>query len=766
MKLSAKILFSIQSTAILIFIMSIGYVSIDSKYTAEREAKRLTDAYAREYANIVKSELNMDLSVSRTMAHAFLGEDLKKMDRNLYEKMLKSLFMFNPMFRTVWCNWELSFIDSTYKKKYGRVRTEIFINNGKIITKRDTLNIDGDDKSSTYYGVKIKPEEKLTNPYDYSITGSQQDAVLVTSVLTPFLVEDKFAGMVGIDVPLARFQNITDKIKPFKNSFAFLVANNGNFVAHPNKNNIGKMFMSIYPKYNTEHEVLKNIQDGNFLSFTIKNSKKEEQYIAFAPFSVGETKTPWAIGIVVPMETISEKANKSFIISLFVALFGLLILSVVIWLISRYITKPLIYMSNIVKDLAKGNINQSKKLPIKTKDEIGEINNSINLLIDGLVRTADFAKEIGKGDLNAKFQLLSKDDLLGKSLLDMRSSLKKSKKKDLKRKEEDKKNVWSADVLTKLGEILRHNDTDLTELGFELIKELVEQLNANQGGVFIVNNENSDDVFIELIASYAYNRKKFVEKRIELGVNLIGRCILEKETIYMTKLPKNYLTIESGLGDARPKSLLIVPLIFNKEVFGVLEIASFYRLKPYEIDLVQKISERVASTISNLKVNIRTKKLLLETQKQSEILLSQEEEMRQNLEELQATQEESHRNSTEMQEYLDTIDALFCTIEMNINGNILKANSIILSDLKYNLNMLKGKHIQTILDKTDFMFSEKIEHFKLGKKKVGAFNFIDSHQNEFILKGLFNPILDEEGLFYKVIFFGIKEEVYKKIFNK
>jgi GAF domain-containing protein len=129
---------------------------------------------------------------------------------------------------------------------------------------------------------------------------------------------------------------------------------------------------------------------------------------------------------------------------------------------------------------------------------------------------------------------------------------------------------------------------------------------------------------------------------------LAGQAWQEGDSIYLTDVPQNYIKITSGLGDANPSCVLITPLKVNDQVFGVVELASFNILKDFEVEFVKKIAESIASTISSVKVNARTQRLLEESQEMTEQMRAQEEEMRQNMEELQATQEEMARKEKDM----------------------------------------------------------------------------------------------------------------------
>ncbi|MDP4268321.1 MAG: GAF domain-containing protein [Bacteroidota bacterium] len=337
-----------------------------------------------------------------------------------------------------------------------------------------------------------------------------------------------------------------------------------------------------------------------------------------------------------------------------------IVISIAVYYLTRkIITKPLNKLRGIVLSIGKGKLTgidilnkRNSLLDGYQTDELGQMGEAVKELIEGLKTTADFAKKIGEGNLNTSYKPLSEDDELGNSLLEMRSSLQKALENEKKNKIEDEKRNWATMGLARIGEILRQNNDDEQKLFDNVISWLIKYMGVNQGGLFLINDENKEDKYIQLVAAYAYNKKKYIEKRIEIGEGIIGQCVLEGDKIYITELPSDYLEITSGLGYATPKCLLVVPLKINDEIHGVVEIASFEELEKYKIDFVEKLSESIASTISGVKTNFRTKKLLQQSMEQEQAIRAQEEEMRQNMEELKATQEEAYRKTIEMEKLL------------------------------------------------------------------------------------------------------------------
>ena len=260
-----------------------------------------------------------------------------------------------------------------------------------------------------------------------------------------------------------------------------------------------------------------------------------------------------------------------------------------------------------------------------------------------IASATEFVREIERGNLDVSIGTEIIDSELKTSLVNMRDQMKTYSLTERQRN-------WVNEGLAKFVQILRSGNTGgRQQLADSIIRNLVTYLKANQGALFALNDDDPKDIFLEIEACYAYDRKKFLEKRIALGEGLAGQVVLEKSTLYMTDVPKDFVKITSGLGEALPRNILLVPLKLDEKIFGVVELASFLTFEPFEIEFVEKLGESIAATVASVKSIERTNDLLKETQLQTEQLKAQEEEVRQNLEELSATQEAMQRAMKEVE---------------------------------------------------------------------------------------------------------------------
>ena len=259
-------------------------------------------------------------------------------------------------------------------------------------------------------------------------------------------------------------------------------------------------------------------------------------------------------------------------------------------------------------------------------------------------KMSGFIEAVSAGNYGIELEA-DENDNLTTLLVNMKNKLKLNS-------EEDKRRNWSTTGEAQIGEILRATTSGSAELFDNIIKFLVKYTRSNQGGLFIYNDE-PDENYLELVACYAFERKKFLTKKLQPGDGLVGQCYLEGERIYLKEVPEEYVSITSGLGGSTPSAVLLVPMKVNDKTYGVIELAAFHPYEEYEIQLIEKLAQSIASTISNVRVNETTRMLLEKTQQQAEEMKSQEEEIRQNMEELEATQEEMRRKQTILEQELE-----------------------------------------------------------------------------------------------------------------
>jgi CHASE3 domain sensor protein len=209
-------------------------------------------------------------------------------------------------------------------------------------------------------------------------------------------------------------------------------------------------------------------------------------------------------------------------------------------------------------------------------------------------------------------------------------------------REDDERRNWVNEGIAKFSEIVRTYQHRGEEFYIKSISYLANYIQAQQGSLFIVEGEGKEQ-HLKLVACYAFDKKKWIEKRIEIGSGLIGQAFLEGEPVKLKQIPKNYIQITSGLGDASPDCLVIIPMKHDEQTTVIAEFASFNDLEDYQIGFLQKTGEFLASAIVNVSTTQKMKTLLEEASLREEHMKQREEELRQSMEELQAIQEEMSR---------------------------------------------------------------------------------------------------------------------------
>jgi signal transduction histidine kinase/CheY-like chemotaxis protein/HAMP domain-containing protein len=266
----------------------------------------------------------------------------------------------------------------------------------------------------------------------------------------------------------------------------------------------------------------------------------------------------------------------------------------------------------------------------------------------------DVATAVTKGDLTrsvaveAKGEVAALKDNVNEMIRNLRETTQKTTEQD-----------WLKTNLAKFTRMLQ-GQRDLFSVAQQILSELAPLVGA-QHGVFYIAERDDDgdenDVVMKLLASYAYQERKHVSNRFRLGEGLVGQCAFEKQKIHLVNVPPNYVQISSGLGEAPPLSIVVLPVIFEDKVNAVIELASFARFSDIHQVFLDQLTESIGIVVNTIAAGMRTETLLKQSQSLTQELQSQQEELRETNERLErqaATLKESEERLKTQQEKLQT----------------------------------------------------------------------------------------------------------------
>lgn len=275
----------------------------------------------------------------------------------------------------------------------------------------------------------------------------------------------------------------------------------------------------------------------------------------------------------------------------------------------------------------------------------------IRMVVFPVKTVTDTFKGFSEGEANLKVRLKANSvDEIGK----MASYFNKFMDKlEIIMNESEKQN-WLKTGQSELNEKIR-GEQDITSLTYNIIAYVCKYLNAQVGAFYL---KTDDDTF-KMVSSYAYKKRKNLTNEVKDGEGLVGQCALEKQTIVLSNVPHDYITINSGLGEAVPRNIMVTPCIYHEELNCIIEIGSFYKFSDPQIEFIETISEIIAISINTAESRTKLKELLDKSLKQTEELQLQQEELRQTNEELEEQAKalkESEASLQEQQEELRVIN--------------------------------------------------------------------------------------------------------------
>lgn len=702
-----------------------------SSYNKKNEFEKIS-GFSDNFSFFVYNKLKADINVLKTLRNTLnlKGTNLFS-DKKQTEKNLKDLLIQNHDYISVW--FIISENNTTEEPKIFKVSKD----KQKISSVFNSLK----SKDLFYKNLLTKAE---TSEKEVFINNNNQKRNIIT-ISVPLKINFITVGVCSIDININESLNDYTKEYSDDNQLCFILTDNNIFIGNTKIDNIKDDFINALEKnrfdLNSQKKINFSFRSDNNLYFS---------GVKQISFKSGDTK--WISSVI-------SQYNKgnTFLSNLNIRIIQIIIILILLslflfWIFFNKIITRLKQTEIVLSATAHGDIDKIKKLETNPEDEISDINSSLNILNENLDKTASYIEQIYLGNITFDYVPVSANDKIGNLIVELAKNIKHSKEEGEKRKREDEIQNWITKGSAIFAEIIRDYSDNLEELSYAIISKLVNYIDADQGGIFVINEDESNEPYIELLASYAYDRRKMLTKKIPYGVGLVGRSILERETIFMTKIPDNYLNITSGLGNEKPKTLLIVPLIFHEEVYGVVELASFKSLDEYKIKLIEQVSESIASAISMVKINTRTAELLRETKIKSEQSASQEEEIRQNIEEMQAVTDGLNHKLTEAENTLSIIKKTANIAEFDLLGRITDISENYLKILKKDRKEIIGK-VQGSFS-TEAQNPESFKNFWDELKKGNTKEFTQVIQvNEKMLKisSTYIPVKDADENIIKII---------------
>jgi HAMP domain-containing protein/signal transduction histidine kinase/CheY-like chemotaxis protein len=334
-------------------------------------------------------------------------------------------------------------------------------------------------------------------------------------------------------------------------------------------------------------------------------------------------------------------------------------------------------IARVVTAVANGDLKQ--KLTVDAKGEIAALADTINSMIDTLATFADqvttVAREVGvegklggqakvpgaagtwkgltenvnqlaanlttqvraiagvatavtKGDLTqsitveAQGEVASLKDNINEMIRNLKDTTQKNTEQD-----------WLKTNLARFSRMLQ-GQKDLNTVGRLILSELVPVVGAQQA-VFYILDASREPPQLTLLASYADEGQDLIGRQLRLGQGLVGQCALEKQKIHLTNAPPDYIRVESGLGQAGPQSVIVLPVVFEAQVKGVLELASFDRFSPTHQAFLDQLTESIGIVLNTIEATMRTEDLLKQSQSLAQELGARQDELQNTNRELQ-----------------------------------------------------------------------------------------------------------------------------------
>lgn len=642
----------------------IGIIIFYTTLVARNQIIEFKKSQAQKFGYIcaerIENVFQKALSLSRNLSFLFsLHNDPDSphpLSRHQVNEILKTTLIQNAYYLGTFAVWDCESFpspppdmdDSTHCDSRGRF-TPFWSRDGHEnirLEHRRGYDIPG---MGDFYLVPRKAQsEVLIGPYMYEFNGTP---CRIVSAVAPIRVHDCFYGVVGVDISIKRLHSLFEDLDDLvTRSQMVLISNHGiPALLSPDHET------DPYDTTRLESELAK-IQNGNHFNITPEGRSIDIR----RPIRMSDSESPWSVVIHIPMDHVYHETGvqmwKRILIG-FLLTFGAIL--IFIYFTNRLINPleaiaeaagraslgDLDYRDIHTSDDEIGHVNDSMRRMIHSLKEIesvcraaavGDFSHSVNIrskrdvlsqsvnqMTENFRHVVQQARKIASGNYNVEYCPISRTDELGNALFEMTRALHEMNEENMRRHRLKSSQMELHDLLS--------GEQQIPELADNILRYLCIFLDADFGAFYTRTESNACQLTAVLVRK---NRK--LSGTVDSQKSLIDQAAAEKRTMMFSDVTPKRLNTLKGQNDTRPTTVIAMPILLENSVMGVIEFEAHHDLTELEQAFLEQSSDRIAIALNSAIIREKMTCLLNQGREQAEKLQSQQEELKNSNEELEA----------------------------------------------------------------------------------------------------------------------------------
>jgi CheY-like chemotaxis protein len=431
-------------------------------------------------------------------------------------------------------------------------------------SKRSIRAIENLETAAYYLDARAAGETIATEAYYGNVRGSK---VLMSTISKPLYEGSIFIGIVGVDLSVEYMTQVANELAN-ENERIVMLTEGGEVIA----NNTDRILQSA-----DIERIMSGIKAANGANISRMH---DIHYEVISNINARGVVTTWYLLLDMESRYLTEASSKATYQGIGIGLLTMLLALLFLWFITNRITTPISRFVLKMNGFTMDNIQEDLSTEDTSLTEVNSLTNSYQSLLEKL-----------------RENLVERDRKEGIQIGQM-----------------------------KVNEIAQANN-QLQNLSNQLITFITKNIQGQLGVLYLLNEKEEPNQY-ELLSSYAYKRRKGIPESFKMGEGLIGQAAMENETILISELPDDYISIHSGVGYTSPKHIAIIPCEYNGKVIAVMEVASVNEITEEALEFLNLVKVSAAIAINNI-LNYQEVEILLEEARENAIQLqNQQEELR------------------------------------------------------------------------------------------------------------------------------------------